>query len=138
MCREAAGRLTTQVSLRPRFTNHRVICPAAWITSRLQKPSSSWNTGLEYLSVLSHPPNVTFSSTPPCPKNHSCQLSGLALVVTWAIVRETQSVLPASIENRLSAQISRPGITTNCDSRTMLVKVHRIRDDSGVRSLLAL
>jgi len=130
--------LTTHVSLRPRFTNQRVICPAAWMTSRLQKPSSSWNTGLEYLSVLSQPPSVTFSSTPPCPKNHSRQLSGLALVVTCEIVLETQSVLPASIENRLRAQISRPGITTNCDRRTRFVKVHRIRDDSGVRSLLVL
>lgn len=115
-----------------------MICPEAWITSRLQKPSSSWNTGLEYRNVLSQPPSVTFSSRPPCPKNHSCQLSGFDLGVTCAMVLETQSVLPASMENRLRAQISRPGMTTNWDRRTMFVKVHRIRDDSGVRSLLAL
>ncbi len=38
---------TTHVSLRPRFTSQRVICPAAWMTSSVQKPSSTWKMGLE-------------------------------------------------------------------------------------------
>ncbi len=33
--------------------------------------------GLEYLKAPSQPPSMTTSSTPSCPKNHSCHVLGL-------------------------------------------------------------
>src|SRR5690348_16461253 len=62
---------TIQLSPRSLFTTHRVICPAAWMTSRLQKPSASWKTGVLYLSVLSQAPMETFCNRPSGPKIQS-------------------------------------------------------------------
>jgi hypothetical protein len=66
--------LTIQLSPRSLFTTQRVICPAAWITSRLQKPSAIWKTGVLYLSVLSQAPIEALCSSPSLPKIHSCTL----------------------------------------------------------------
>lgn len=105
-------RLTIQVSLRPLFTSHLVICPEAWITRRVQNPSSSWKTGDEYRRVLSQPPNVMVSTTLPA---HSDQLV-VFFDARCSKVLSTQLVLPASTANRPSAHISSAGITTHCDS----------------------
>lgn len=69
-----AGHLTSHESLRPRLTSQRVIWPAAWITSSVQKPSSTWKMGLEYRSTASQPYRAADSTTPPRPKNQSFQL----------------------------------------------------------------
>lgn len=106
-------RLTIQVSLRPLFTSHLVICPEAWMTRRVQKPSSSWKTGDEYRSVLSHPPNVMVSIMLTA---HSDQLDDF-FATRRSKVRSTQLVLPASTANWLRAHISSAGMTIHCDSR---------------------
>lgn len=124
-----------QVSLpRPRFTNHLVICPAAWMTSKLQKPSASWNNGVEYLSMTSQVPTVIISKRPPEPNIHS--LIPVSCARFRSNVLATQSPLAfASTANRFMLHINSPGNIIHCAMPIICIKAHRILDSSGVASL---
>jgi hypothetical protein len=126
-------RLTIQLSPRSLFTNHRVIWPAAWITSRLQKPSPTWNTGVLYRSTLSHVPIVIISMRPSTPNSHSYTS------MSWARfppkVRSTHpELLSASMENLLRLHINIVGIMSHCVAAKMLHIAHRNLESSGVAS----
>lgn len=124
-----------QESLRPRFTSHLVICPAACITNKLQNPSASWKNGVEYLSSLSHVPMVIISRRPPEPNIHSFTL------VFWALfpskVLATQFPLAfASTANLFILHINKLGKITHCAIPIIFTSAHLIRELSGVASLM--
>lgn len=128
--------LTIQLSPRSLFTTHRVIWPAAWMTSRLQKPSASWKTGVLYRSVLSQAPMDALCNSPWLPKIHS--LTVLKSDLLPPNVFSTQPVLlVASMENLFRLQISSVGIASHCAQAMMLHSAHRTREVSGVASLRA-
>ena len=86
------------------------------MTSRVQKPSRSWKTGPEYLSILSQLPSITVSSTPSLPNTHSVQL----VLLDWNTppkVLSTQLVLPASTPNCPKDHMSSVGMMIHCDDR---------------------
>lgn len=96
----------------------------------MQKPSRSWKTGPEYLSVLSQTPSMTVSRTPSLPNIHSVQLE----LLDWKMpptVLSTQFVDPASTANCPSAQISNVGMTSHCDSLSPISTGCLARDPSG-------
>ena len=125
---------TIQVSLR-RFTSHLVICPAACITNKLQKPSASWKNGVEYLRSLSQVPIVIISRRPPEPNIHSFTLESCALLPSNVLA--TQSPLAfASTANRFILHINKPGMSNHCAIPMILTSAHLIRELSGVASLI--
>ena len=87
------------------------------MTSRLQKPSASWNSGVEYVSSLSHVPTVSASYNPPGPKIHSATLVSLDRFPPNVFASQSPPVFESSVK-RLRLQISSAGITNHCVSPT--------------------
>src|SRR4051812_25502992 len=104
---------TIQLSPLSPLTNHLVIWPAAWITSKLQKPSPTWNTGVLYRSSLSQLPTVTFCTSPSLPNSHSCTLVSCALFPPNVLSTHPE-LLSESTENLFRLQIRSVGITIHC------------------------
>lgn len=101
------------------------------MTSRLQKPSAIWKTGVLYLSVLSHAPIEALCSRPWLPKIHSCTV--LKSERRPPKVRSTQpELLLASMENLFKLQISRAGMASHWAQAIMLHSAHLNLELSGV------
>ena len=131
---ETSCGLTIQASLRPLLPRHRVICPAACITNKLQKPSASWNSGVEYLSRLSQVPTVIISRSPPPPNIHSLTLEFCALFPSKVLATQSP-LLFASTAKRFMLHISSPGKSPHCANPIICISAHLILDLSGVASL---
>src|SRR5205809_5435017 len=104
------------------------------MTSRLQNPSASWNTGVDHLNNLSQFPTVAASAKPSGPKTH-CQ-SDVSCALFPVNVRSTQPLLlSASTEKRFNDQISKAGKMNHWDDRITKITEYRTQDRSGVVTL---
>lgn len=126
------GERTIQLSLfSPLLTTHRVNLPADWMMRRVQKPSHSWNAGVDHLNSLSQDPIVAASTSPSAPKIHS--LTDVSCALFPLKVRSTHPLLLSeSIENLFNDQISRPGMISHCVARIICISAYRNRERSGV------
>lgn len=101
------------------------------MTSKLQKPSESWKTGVDHVKSLSHAPTVAVSARPSGPNIH--WLTEVSSALFPLNVRSTQPrVSVTSTEKRFSDHINKDGKMIHCVAATSLAKAQRNREVSGV------
>src|ERR1700722_20352324 len=104
------------------------------MTSKLQKPSQSWNTGADHRRNVSHNPIVADSTSPPGPKIQSWYEECACFLRSNVRCTHPPSS-SASTENFPRAQMSSPGMINHCVPLTNCIKAHRKRERSGVDTL---
>lgn len=95
----------------------------AWMTNRLQNPSSSWKIGEDHRRIASQLPIVKFSSRPSLPNTASQRVESVLKNSLFVLkVLSTQpELLSASTENLPKAQIHRIGRISSCSPRRMFM-----------------